>query len=300
MPPPPNRPGPCRRQGAACLNRSRLRRGQARRLPCFVGKGAACRNCSRPPATGSAPGRPWRMARTRSISASTNSTPGCGPIISPAADLPKLMAFLHRRGVQGYVTFNTLVFENELADAQNYLRSIIAAGVDAAIVQDVGICRLIREFSPDFPIHASTQMTVTSAAGVEFCRALGCNLVVLARECSLADIEKIQQGAGGAECRRWKRPGPIRHSSFVIRIAARGVRPRRVVRGLFRPVSHQRVARRTLGQSRRMRASLPDAVRIDCGWPSRAAGRPEISPEPAGSGRLGNCCPNSSAPAWPR
>jgi U32 family peptidase len=84
------------------------------------------------------------------------------------ADLPKLMEFLHRRGVKGYVTFNTLVFENELADAENYLRAIIAAGVDAAIVQDVGICRLIRELSPDFPIHASTQMTITSAAGVEF------------------------------------------------------------------------------------------------------------------------------------
>ena len=111
-------------------------------------------------------------------------------------DLPKLMAFLHRRGVQGYVTFNTLVFENELADAHQYLRSIIAAGVDAAIVQDVGICRLIRELSPDFPIHASTQMTVTSAAGVEFCRALGCNLVVLARECSIAEIEKIRGGTG--------------------------------------------------------------------------------------------------------
>jgi putative protease len=112
------------------------------------------------------------------------------------ADLPGLMAFLHRRGVKGYVTFNTLVFENEIADAQNYLRSIIAAGVDAAIVQDVGICRLIRELSPDFPIHASTQMTVTSAAGVEFCRDLGCNLVVLARECSIKEIEIIRGHAG--------------------------------------------------------------------------------------------------------
>src|SRR5213593_773796 len=56
-----------------------------------------------------------------------------------AADLPKLMEFLHRRGVKGYVTFNTLVFANELAEAERYLRSIIAAGVDAAIVQDVGI-----------------------------------------------------------------------------------------------------------------------------------------------------------------
>ncbi|MBN9694044.1 MAG: U32 family peptidase [Verrucomicrobia bacterium] len=108
------------------------------------------------------------------------------------ADLPALMEFLHRRGVRGYVTFNTLVFTEELAAARDYLRSIIAAGVDAAIVQDVGICRLIRQLSPDFPIHASTQMSVTSAAGVEFARDLGCQLVVLARENSLKEIEAIQ------------------------------------------------------------------------------------------------------------
>jgi U32 family peptidase len=108
------------------------------------------------------------------------------------ADLPKLMEFLHLRGVKGYVTFNTLVFANELEDAEHYLRSIISAGVDAAIVQDVGICRLIRQLSPNFPIHGSTQMTVTSAGGVEFARELGCNLVVLARECSIKEIEKIQ------------------------------------------------------------------------------------------------------------
>ena len=108
------------------------------------------------------------------------------------ADLPALMEFLHRRGVKGYVTFNTLVFTDELADAEEYLRSIIAAGVDAAIVQDVGIARLIRRLSPDFPIHASTQMTITSAAGVAFARELGCNLVVLARECSIKEIEQIQ------------------------------------------------------------------------------------------------------------
>src|SRR6185369_7039642 len=106
-------------------------------------------------------------------------------------DLPRLMEFLHRRGVKGYVTFNTLVFENEMAQAEQYLRAIIAAGVDAAIVQDVGICRLIRRISPDFPIHVSTQMTVTSAAGVDFARDLGASLVVLARECSLKEIEKM-------------------------------------------------------------------------------------------------------------
>jgi putative protease len=117
------------------------------------------------------------------------------------ADLPALMAFLHGRGVRGYVTFNTLVFANELEAARDYLRNIIAAGVDAAIVQDVGACRLIRRLSPDFPIHVSTQMTVTSAAGVQFARELGAQLVVLARENSIADIEKIQEAqraeAGG-------------------------------------------------------------------------------------------------------
>jgi putative protease len=107
------------------------------------------------------------------------------------ADLPKLMEFLHRRGVRGYVTFNTLVFENELQDAEKYLRTMIAAGVDAVVVQDVGICHLIRQLSPNFPIRASTQMTITSAGGVEFASDLGCNRVVLARECSIAEIEKI-------------------------------------------------------------------------------------------------------------
>jgi putative protease len=112
------------------------------------------------------------------------------------ADLPRLMAFLHRRGVRGYLSFNTLVFTEELAEAEQFLRASIAAGVDAAIVQDVGICRLIRRLSPDFPIHASTQMTITSAAGVEFARELGCQLVVLARECSLKEIALLQSAPG--------------------------------------------------------------------------------------------------------
>ena len=113
-----------------------------------------------------------------------------------AADLPELMRFLHRRGVRGYVTFNTLVFSNELADAADYIRTLITAGVDAAIVQDVGICRMIRALSPDFPIHISTQMTVTSAAGVQFAHELGAQLVVLARENSIKEIAKIRETLG--------------------------------------------------------------------------------------------------------
>ncbi len=114
-----------------------------------------------------------------------------------AADLPELMRFLHRRGVRGYVTFNTLVFSNELDDAADFLRTIIAAGVDAAIVQDVGICRMIRALSPDFPLHISTQMTVTSAAGVRFAHGLGAQLVVLARENSLVEIAKLREALAG-------------------------------------------------------------------------------------------------------
>jgi putative protease len=134
------------------------------------------------------------------------------------ADLPTLMDFLRRRGVRGYITLNTLVFENELADAEKYLRAMISAGVDAVIVQDVGICRMIRELSPDFPIHASTQMTITSAAGIDFARDLGCNLVVLARECSIAEIEKIQAAQErNDECRMTNGTADAANSSFVIR-----------------------------------------------------------------------------------
>jgi putative protease len=108
------------------------------------------------------------------------------------ADLPGLMAFLHKRGLKGYLTFNTLVFTHELTEAEDYARTLIASGADAAIVQDTGIARLIRALSPDFPIHCSTQMTISSPAGLDFARRLGARLVVLARENNLSDIEAIQ------------------------------------------------------------------------------------------------------------
>src|SRR5437867_9123814 len=140
------------------------------------------------------------------------------------AELPKLMEFLHRRGVKGYVTFNTLVFENEMAQAEQYLRTIIAAGTDAAIVQDVGICRLIRRLSPDFPIHVSTQMTITSAGGVEFARELGCNLVVLARECSTKEIEQIRVTCRGLHDDRNLPSSSLvtRHSSLPLEVFVHG------------------------------------------------------------------------------
>jgi putative protease len=108
-------------------------------------------------------------------------------------DLPGLMEFLHLRGAKGYVTFNTLIFSDEIRDAAAFLKSIISAGCDAIIVQDIGIARLIRRLSPDVPMHASTQMTVSSAAGIAHAREIGCNRVILARECSIRDIERIRR-----------------------------------------------------------------------------------------------------------
>lgn len=107
-------------------------------------------------------------------------------------ELPELMDYLHERGVRGYVTFNTLVFPGEIDEAKTFLIKIIESRVDAVIVQDVGICRLIRSISKNFPIHVSTQMTVTSAAGINFANDLEAQLVVVARENSIEDIQKIQ------------------------------------------------------------------------------------------------------------
>lgn len=107
------------------------------------------------------------------------------------AELPEIVAFCHRHGVKAYVTFNTLVFTGELGDAAEYLRLLNRAGVDALIVQDVGLVRLAREIVPELPIHASTQMTITSPEGTEFARELGVERSVLARELSLRELEKF-------------------------------------------------------------------------------------------------------------
>jgi putative protease len=106
-------------------------------------------------------------------------------------EIPSVVEFAHRHGVRAYVAFNTLVFTGELDAAVAALRSLSQAGVDAVIVQDVGVVSLAREMVPDLPVHASTQMTITSPEGVEFARELGVERVVLARELSLREIAKF-------------------------------------------------------------------------------------------------------------
>ena len=109
----------------------------------------------------------------------------------PRESLSELMATLHARGVKGYLTVNTLIFPSELDDACSLVQMAATAGVDALIVQDVGLARLARLICPELPIHASTQMTVTSAAGVRAARELGCDRVILARELAIDEIAKI-------------------------------------------------------------------------------------------------------------
>src|SRR5581483_2326674 len=75
-------------------------------------------------------------------------------------ELPEIMRTLHQRGVRGYITFNTLVFNHELAEAARSLAKIIEAGADALIVQDIGIARLARQIAPAVELHGSTQMSI--------------------------------------------------------------------------------------------------------------------------------------------
>jgi putative protease len=106
-------------------------------------------------------------------------------------ELPEAMRTLHTRGVRGFVTFNTLVFEHELAEAGRTIAAIARAGADALIVQDYGIVRLAREIAPDLELHASTQMSITNAEGVKLAQSFGIERVNLARELSLEEIRKI-------------------------------------------------------------------------------------------------------------
>ncbi len=108
--------------------------------------------------------------------------------------LDAAMDWLHRHGVKGYVTLNTLVFDAELGAMEEALRACAAAGVDAVIVQDLAVARMARALVPELPVHASTQMTCTDADAVELAHDLGAARVILARELSLDDIAAIRRG----------------------------------------------------------------------------------------------------------
>lgn len=110
------------------------------------------------------------------------------------ADLPELMEFLHRHGVKGFVAFNTLIFPGELEGAVEQIELMARAGVDAVIVQDLGVAKLVQEIAPEMELHASTQMTITSPEGMDFVDGfLKLDRAVLAREMSVEEIGRVNR-----------------------------------------------------------------------------------------------------------
>lgn len=108
-----------------------------------------------------------------------------------AADLQEAVVYCHVRGVKVHLTLNTLVLDREMPRAAELIRLAASYGVDAFIVQDLGVVSLCRQLAPDVPIHASTQMSIHSLEGVMEAAALGCSRVVLARELPAEEIAHI-------------------------------------------------------------------------------------------------------------
>ena len=105
--------------------------------------------------------------------------------------LSEAVKYCHVRGVQVHLTLNTLVSDREMNDCCELIRQAAGAGVDAFIVQDLGVVELCRQIAPKVPIHGSTQMTVHSLPGVLLCAAWGMTRVVLSRELSREEIRYI-------------------------------------------------------------------------------------------------------------
>lgn len=107
-------------------------------------------------------------------------------------ELPEVFHTLHGRGVKGYVTFNTLIFDEELKEAARALTAIAESGADAIIVQDWAAVKLAREIAPGLAIHGSTQMSIADAAGARHAQDLGVDRLILARELSLEQIAAVR------------------------------------------------------------------------------------------------------------
>ena len=108
-------------------------------------------------------------------------------------ELAQACAIAHARGARVYLTFNVLIKPEELGEALTYLGECVDRGIDAAIVQDLGVVRLIQRVYPQLEVHGSTQMTVHDAAGARVMHRLGVERVVLARENTLEDIRAIRE-----------------------------------------------------------------------------------------------------------
>lgn len=111
-------------------------------------------------------------------------------------ELLEAIDFVHLRGVKVYLTVNTLIKNSEFSKLYDYLLPYYKRGLDAVIVQDIGVVKAIHEYFPSLEIHTSTQMTVTGADGVRFLSQFGVTRVVMAREVSLAEMKRIHEETG--------------------------------------------------------------------------------------------------------
>lgn len=111
-------------------------------------------------------------------------------------ELLEAIDFAHLRGVKVYLTVNTLIKNSEFSKLYDYLLVYYKRGLDAVIVQDIGVVKAIHEYFPSMEIHTSTQMTVTGADGVRFLSQFGVTRVVMAREISLAEMKRIHEETG--------------------------------------------------------------------------------------------------------
>ena len=111
-------------------------------------------------------------------------------------ELLEAIDFAHLRGVKVYLTVNTLIKNSEFSKLYDYLLPYYKRGLDAVIVQDLGVVKAIHEYFPSMELHTSTQMTVTGADGVRFLSQFGVTRVVMAREVSLAEMKRIHEETG--------------------------------------------------------------------------------------------------------
>ena len=108
-------------------------------------------------------------------------------------DVEEMILYARKRGVRSFLAMNVLVFEREIRELPEFLGKLIALKPDAFIIQDIGLAMLIRAIAPNQEIHASTQMTLSSAEGINLVKSIGFNRAVLARELSLKEIGSIKQ-----------------------------------------------------------------------------------------------------------
>ncbi len=177
-------------------------------------------------------------------------------------DLPRQVGYLHHHGLKCYIVFNTLLHDDEFEKAEKMARAALAAGVDAAIIQDLGLWTLLRARVPDLELHASTQMTVHSPEQVRVLAELGAQRVILARELSLPEVEactvraqelgiETEHFVHGALCYAWS--GQCLMSNFAgCRSANRGT-----------CAQNCRYDYTTVGQSRESMISMKDFSLID-------------------------------------